>query len=724
MGQRHARLLCALLVTLALLLPSASGAAPPTGFSREIVPGLNELSGPTAFDFLPDGGMLIATKSGKLMLYQGGALRAQPVFDRESSTCDNSERGLLGVAVDPTFATNRFVFVYYTFNKFSNNCPTNSETDPVNRVSRLTLSEGFTTTSELVLVDNIPSPNGNHNAGDLQFGKDGYLYISAGDGGRNDTARQLHNLDGAILRITRDGTIPADNPFQGSGSARCYDPAPGGNKDGFVAPGTRCQEIFAFGLRNPFRIAFDPNAAGTRFFINDVGQGNGEEISAGQAGADYGWNCYEGTNLRKTNGDGVCNPLPQNTVPPTFEYKRPTPQGQPAYFDTCASITGGAFVPAGLWPISYDGAYLFADYVCGRMFALMPNGGGFTSALFDGAAGAATHMDFGPDGALYYADINAGDIVRVRYTGSANRSPTARLSADPDFGNPPLEVSFDASASSDPDGGDSIVAFLWDFGDGTSIETTTATTTHTYAAEGVYSATLRVRDSAGALSANPATARIDVGNDPPTAQIIAPEAGAQFSAGEQITLRGSASDPEDGTLGGERLSWVVLRHHDTHFHPYVSGETGAEVSFTAPAPEELAAVRTSWLEIQLTATDSLSRTTTITRELRPRIVTLSFESQPPGLSVSVNDGVGTATLETPASVDSWPGYALTLSAPADQSAGGVPMKLCGWRHGGEPTQPVTTPIADRAYTAIFGPASQACAAQVGDVRVYAPMGAR
>jgi glucose/arabinose dehydrogenase len=708
MGRRLARLLCALFVCAALL-PHPSAAAPPTGFSREIVPGLNQLAGPTAFAFLPDGSMLIATKPGKLLLYQGGALREEPVFDRESSTCDNSERGLLGVAVDPEFASNRAVYVYYTFNKFANNCPTRSDSDPVNRVSRLTLSEGYTTTNELVLVDNISSPNGNHNAGDLQFGKDGYLYISSGDGGfNNDTARQLHNLNGAILRITRDGAIPSDNPFQGAGSARCAE-------TGQVEEGA-CQEIFAYGLRNPFRIAFDPNAAGTRFFINDVGQGNVEEISAGQAGGDYGWNCFEGTRVNKS--DGVCEGVTfASTVAPSFEYRR---EGA---FAGCASITGGAFVPAGLWPTSYDGAYLFADYVCGRMFAISPGPGGYTSALFDGSAGAATHLAFGPDGALYYADIAAGDILRVRYTGDANRSPTARLSAQPTFGEAPLTVSLDGSGSSDPDTGDSIAAYLWEFGDGATDETATPTTSHTFA-EGVYEVALRVRDSAGAVSPNPATVRIDVGNEPPTAEITAPEAGALFSAGEQITLRGGGDDPEDGPLGGASLRWNVLRHHDTHTHPYVTDAEGAETSFIAPAPEDLAAVTTSWLELQLTATDSLGRSTTITRELRPRIVTLRLLTEPPGLQVSVNDGVATTNLATPADVPSWPGYALTLSAPDGQSAGGVPVQLCGWRHGGPPSQQIVTPAADTTYTAIFAPAAGPCPAQVGDVRLFVPMAGR
>jgi len=234
---------------------------------------------------------------------------------------------------------------------------------------------------------------------------------------------------------------------------------------------------------------------------------------------------------------------------------------------------------------------------------------------------------------------------------------------------------------------------------------------------------LRVRDSEGAISPNPATVRIDAGNQPPTATITAPEEGALFSVGEQITLRGSGSDPEDGPLAGEQLHWVVLRHHDTHTHPYVD-DFGAEVSFTAPAPEDLAAVTTSWLEIQLTASDSLSRTTTITRELRPRIVTLRFQSQPPGLQVSVNDGVSTSVLDTPVELPSWPGYALTLDAPDGQSVNGVPMQLCGWRHGGPPNQQLVTPFVNATYTAIFAPASEACGAQVGDMRLYLPLARR
>lgn len=700
------------------LLPAQTTAAPPVGFVTEIVAGLDELDQPTAFAFLPNGALLVATKPGRLLLYRDGALRPQPVFDRVSGICSNSERGLLGVAVDPLFETNRFVYVYYTWNKFNTQppsaCSTNKPDDPVNRVSRLTLSTNFTTASELVLVDNIPSPNGNHNAGDLHFGKDGYLYIATGDGGRNNTARERHNLDGAILRITRDGAIPPGNPYQGAGTARCNTAS--------TTPGTLCQEIFAFGLRNPFRIAFDSNAPTTRFFINDVGQGAVEEISAGQAGGDYGWNCFEGTRVNRS--DGACAGVAfADTVPPVFEYVRGSnkPSTQPAFFDGCASITGGAFVPAGVWPSSFDGAFVFGDYVCRRLFTLFADN---TPALFESNAGAPTHIAFGPfeqTQALYYADIAAGDIVRIRYTGNANRSPTARFNATPTFGNPPLTVAFDASASTDPDSADAIVAYVWNFGDGSAPrETTTPTTNYTYTDAGPATASLRVRDSRGTLSGNPATLRIDVGNAAPSARILAPPAGTRFGVDELFTLRGEASDPEDGVLAGTQLKWEVRRHHDAHFHPWLSA-TGAEVTLRAPAPEDLAAVNTSYLEVILTAVDSNGRSSApVALELQPRIVALSFATEPPGLAVQLDDGVAVTTLPTPATVNSWPGWQLGLAAPAGQSAGGQPARLCGWRHGGSPAQTYTTPAVDRQLTAVFAPADAACPAGLGPEFLFLP----
>ncbi|HMQ34659.1 MAG TPA: PQQ-dependent sugar dehydrogenase [Chloroflexaceae bacterium] len=718
-------LLLTLLLAVGMLTPAK---AAPQGFTDEPLPGLEALTQPTAFAFLPDGTMLIATKPGLLLRYAGGALSATPVLDIRNRVCTSVEMGLLGVAVDPDYnpsvAASRHIYVYYSTGPAqggsSVNCGGQGRT---NRVSRFTIGSNGVATNETILIDQIGAPGAAHNAGDLHFGKDGNLYVSVGDGaydtvtgtggGSVQEARRLYHLRGKILRITRAGGIPAGNPYTGAGTARCYDPAPGGNKTGQVAANLICQEIFAWGLRNPFRIAFDPNAAGTRFFINDVGQDRMEEINEGRAGADYGWNCFEGTDSYSTSG--LCAP-PINPEPPVFAYTRS--------LSSCGSITGGAFVPNGVWPSAYDDAYLFADYNCGRIFTLARDGSGqlgateFANLRLINPGAAATHMAFGPyqgTRALYYADFFGGTIRRIRYSGDANRSPLAAATATPRAGALPLTVSFDASASSDPDG-DAISAYLWDFGDGKTAQTTGPTTSHTYTTDGVFTATLRVRDSRGATSANTVRLRIDAGNTPPQPQILTPADGATFVTGQAITLSGSATDAEDGPLGPASLSWEVRRHHADHFHPYHSADGVVTTQIVAPGPEDLAAVDNSYLEVRLTATDSLGSSTVITRAIRPRIVNLSFATEPPGLKLIVDGGTVGNTIATPAVVRSWPGFVLRLGAPRGQTVDGVAMCLTGWRHSAG-ARTLLTPATDAAYTALFGPEDEGCLAE----RMYLPV---
>jgi glucose/arabinose dehydrogenase/PKD repeat protein len=716
-----------LALVIALCLPMVPLAAAPNGFTDEVVAGLNDLDDPTAFAFLPNGHMLIAQQGGQLLRYADGVLNPTPVLDLAAVICSDFERGLLGVAIDPEYLANKYIYVYYTAKRPPNACSRNNiNTDPVNRVSRFTINDAGQAVSEFILVDNIPSPNGNHNAGDLQFGHDGLLYIAIGDGGReygapsgggdNDAARDTHTFLGKILRLTRDGAIPDSNPFDNPDtSARCYDPTGVGNTSGQTTPGKHCQETYGWGLRNPFRMAFDSNSDNTRFYINDVGQGASEEINLGIAGADYGWNCYEGTLLN--NDEGPCNPLPTNTTAPVFEYRRSqVPAGQLPEFNGCASITAGAFVPNGIWPASYDGAYLFADYVCGRMFSLSSTG----AASFFSATGPIVYMRFGPDGdsqALYYADYN-GAIRRIRYVATANRSPEAAFVTNTSFGPAPLTVQFNAANSSDPDD-DEIVAYQWDFGDGNSTIAYTPTVNHTYQQVGVYTATLRVRDSRDALSANLSEQRIDVGNTPPVASIDAPAADLRFTVGQPIALRGSATDAQDGPLSGSRLEWEVRLHHDTHFHPYLSG-TGSTLPLTAPAPEDLAAAANSYLEVIFSATDLLGRTTVVTRELQPQKVNLSFASSPSGLQIGLT-GLAGNLVTAPRTVVSWPGNPIEVSVPANQSLDGVAMQFCRWSHTSAANHSLTTPGEDRSYLAIFVPANESCPAPVDNQKVYLPL---
>jgi len=693
-----------LLILVEVMVP-VEAATLQSGFADEL---LTPVSKPTALTFTPDGRMLVTTQPGQLRVYKDGNLLQTPALNLGSKMCFNSERGLLGVAVDPDFATNRYVYLYYTFNKLGV-CPTGQPTNPdnpVNRVSRFAMAGDIVDpSSEKVLADNIPSPNGNHNAGDLHFGKDGYLYISVGDGGcdyagdsgcagANDASRDRNILLGKVLRITRDGNIPSDNPYQGTDSARC-------NLTGRTDPGKICQETFTWGLRNPFRMAFDPNASGTRFFVNDVGQGVWEEVDQGRSGADYGWNLCEGTH-DNPNRSGSVNCYAAPYTPPIHEYSHST---------GCASITGGAFVPNGLWPAEYDGSYLYGDYVCGKIFKLTPNGvGGFTQTEFVTGLGnnSAVAMTFGPyqgGQALYYTSYaNGGEVHRITYTGANNRSPNAVVKAAPTSGPLPLNVVFDGSQSSDPDG--DVLNYLWDFGDGSQIQTTdTPMTSHTYSTSGMYTATLTVRDASGAQDAT--TVRIDAGNAAPALTIVSPAQDKLFAVGEKITLHGSATDPEDGPLPDSALSWEVLQHHNnTHSHPYLLSTTGNDVEITAPAPEDLVSTDPAgnYLEIRLTATDSTGLSKTVTQDLRPNGVGVTLDTRPTGLGALVNGTTATA----PKSLTSWEGYKLTLEAPSPQPLAGTTYTFSSWSDGGAQRHDIVTGTAPSTYTATYTATSVSC----------------
>ena len=695
MSHRTFRVLGALLLVLlsvaAFPAATATAASVPPGFTDTL---LANVSAPTAMAFVSANRLFISSQQGQLRVYQNGALLGTPALDLTvgDRVCTNSERGLLGVAVDPDFASNHFIYIYYTYKKFGV-CPTGDPTNPqvpVNRVSRFTLSDANVASGETVLIDNILSPNGNHNGGDLHFGADGLLYISVGDGGSdyagdsggggaNDAARDRFILLGKILRITRDGAIPPGNPFQGAGTARC-------NTAGRTSAGLICQETFAWGLRNPFRFAFKPGTS--QFFINDVGQNAWEEIDEGQAGADYGWNCREGRHTNSTSGK--CSPTPPNMVDPIYEYDH----------SNCAAITGGAFVPAGVWPDEYAGAYLYGDYVCGKIFVLKQRGGVWSATQFaSGDSGGPTGMIFGPyqgTQALYYTTYNAGGQVRrVASTASSNRAPVAVISATPTYGAAPLTVNFSATGSNDPDG--DTLTYEWNFGDG-SAHASGAQVSHQYS-KGTYIAALTVRDPYGGVSS--ATQRIDSGNTPPVAAISAPAAGFRFRAGEQITLRGSATDPEDGTLPPARLRWTVLLHHNSHTHPYAGPSSGNSLAITAPPPEDLAATTTSYLEVRLTATDSQGLSSTITRELRPTLVNITFDTVPAGRTLVINN----TTFTAPKTFVSWENYALTIDSPAQRDGSGNWIVVTGWADGPVATparRTIQTPATATTYTATFG----------------------
>src|SRR5947208_1154122 len=352
----------ALVVAASFILVSARAIAAnlPTGFTEAQVGG--NLSGSlTAMAFAPDGRLFVCQQGGQLRVIKNGVLLSTPFV---SLTVDSSgERGLLGIAFDPNFATNHYLYVYYTV-----------ATSPIhNRVSRFTAA-GDTAApgSHAVILElNNLSSATNHNGGAIHFGPDGKLYIAVGENANGANSQTLSNLLGKMLRINSDGSIPTDNPF--------YNTATGSNR-----------AIWALGLRNPFTFAFQPGT--TRMFINDVGQSTWEEIDDGIAGSNYGWPITEGP-----------------TSNPAFR--------GPIYFyghGAGCAIVGATFYnpPVPQFPSSYTGKYFFADLCSGWIRVFDPTAG--TATGFATGISSPVDLHVGPDGALYYlAQGSGGQVFRI-----------------------------------------------------------------------------------------------------------------------------------------------------------------------------------------------------------------------------------------------------------------------------------------------------------------------
>lgn len=357
------RSLLAMLVLFATGLPSAASTLLP-GFTDTVLTS-GALPPVTSMAETPDGRVLVATQNGEVRVVEGGAL-----LDTAALTIavdSRGERGLIGIAVDPDFEGNGFVYLHHTVKGVG--------TDPsFNEVTRFTMvGNSIDPTSALTLQQMDPlSAERNHNGGALGFGPDGQLYIATGENVNSLNAQNLSNKLGKLLRIDpATGAPSAGNPFLGVSG---------------VAP-----EIWAYGFRNPFQgIAFSPDD-GT-LFINDVGERDWEEINVGVAGGNYGWPDEEG------GGPDL------SLLDPIFRYENPT--------DGCA-ITGGAFYGSGHQAFGSDfgGDYLFADYCNGQIRVRDSVTGDVT--VF--ASGFAWLVDLATseDGGLYYlgADGTLGLIT-------------------------------------------------------------------------------------------------------------------------------------------------------------------------------------------------------------------------------------------------------------------------------------------------------------------------
>ncbi len=328
------------------------------GFERAVVvPGLDT---PVDFRFLPDGRILVAEKAGAIKIVENGALRDEPVITLSVNTL--GERGISGLAVDPDFADNGYLYVSYVSSANRN------------QLSRLTMV-GNTAGTEVVLLQSGQSSAVNHHGGALGFGPDGTLYWGVGDNGNGANSQDLTNIHGKILRLNPDGSTPADNP---------------------AIPGALPQ-IYAYGLRNPFRLTFTPDG---KLLVADVGAASFEELNLITAGGDYGW----------PGAEGVCDDC--DSINPIYTY----PRGGGAAITSVLVYDGDTFGP------DYVGKVFIADLVKGwiRVLTCTPE---FTSCgdaqTFDPDAGSTVVLAQGPDGNVYQLLYQPGSLVRIAPAGEA-----------------------------------------------------------------------------------------------------------------------------------------------------------------------------------------------------------------------------------------------------------------------------------------------------------------
>lgn len=699
----------------------------PADFEDELLTTLGLNTAPTDLVFTPDGRLLITEQlSGRIRVYFPVSNTLTTAYTFPSTAfCSYIEQGILGITVDPTFSSNNYVYVFYTFNKLGtpdqSTCviPVDgtgrNRGNAVNRVSRFTLTPANTLINELVILDNIPIVGSIHQSGDVAFGADGLLYITTGDSEcdfdtnicddvtKNNNSPRKDLPLGKILRITREGTIPDDNPFVNEpGARRCTTLLEGG----FQAGNGPCKEIFAYGLRNPFRIAFKPGT--NTFYINDVGQSKWEEINLGIKGANYGWPTREGFCPLNVNNPTTCNnnPAPATMTNPIAAYPHVGGQG---------SVVGGGFVPESIWPQAYEGTFMFFDYGVSKLYRLNVNN---TITELDDTVDTPINLVFGPYNsptqgatqAIYYINhkgLDPGGVVgpqelhRIKYVGNANRAPVARFTADPVYSSTvPLNINFNASASSDPDAGNTITKYIWNFGDNSPVVTTTVpTTNHSYSA-GVYTVTLKVQDNLG-LNSLPVTTQVYPGNLPPTINSLTPSEGFLFTVGEAITLTASVSDPDAGDTVS--VYWRYVRRHIDHIHsldfsPVMTG--GGPYSFTIePLPaEDLGSVANSRLEVQLVATDSKGLSTVVTRILNPKIGTVNLRTNPVGASIRVQ----LDSMTGPATIQAWEGkLPIEATSPQDTSLGTLTFGAWADNAALPKSRSITVTSTPTTYTANF-----------------------
>ncbi|MET7765260.1 PQQ-dependent sugar dehydrogenase [Streptomyces sp. NPDC005393] len=616
---------------LAFTAPPAGAHEPgPTPAAEEfqqvtLAKGAAETGEPMTLAVLPDRSVLHTSRDGTLRLTDADG---DTMVSGKLPVYSHDEEGLQGVGIDPGFADNRAIYLYYAppLNTPAGDAPTDGTAadfapfDGVNRLSRFTLKTDGTldTAGEKKILD-VPASRGIccHVGGDIDFDAAGNLYLSTGDdsnpfasdgftpiderANRNPaydaqrSAGNTNDLRGKILRIK----VAADGSYT----------VPDGN---LFPPGTdkARPEIYAMGFRNPFRMSVD-KPTGT-VYVGDYGPDAGAaDPKRGPGGAvefarvtkpgNYGWPYCVADNkpyvdydfATGTSGAAFDCAAPKNTSPHNTGLTD-LPPAQPAWIpydnDSVPEFGSGSESPMGgpvyrydasldspvKFPSGYDGDFFAGEF--GRKWIKRIEQGpdGTVEKINDFPWTGTQVMDsaFGPDGALYVLDYGlswfGGDEHSALYrieNATDGHSPIAEVSADRTSGKAPMRVAFSSAGTADADG--DTLTYSWDFGDGAT--STAPHPTHRYTKNGTYTATVTAKDPSGRTGS--ASVHLTVGNTAPTVTLQLPGDGQLFTFGDEVPFKVKVTDPEDGAAGTIDCAKVKVTHilgHDSHGHPVTS----------------------------------------------------------------------------------------------------------------------------------------------------------
>ncbi len=594
-----------------------------------------------------DGRIFIAERAGIVKVFQNGTVST--VFT--VTTVTDNEQGLLGLTLHPDFATNGYVYVFYSINDGA---------VIRHRIERIQINAANQVLGrqEILLLE--PIGGGFHNGGDLKF-FNGYLYVTVGDSQQNTNSQDLDTYKGKILRLTENGLPAPGNPFYGSGSVQR-------------------QSIWVYGFRNPWRLVANPVA--NKLFVLDVGT-SWEEINeiSNPAIRNYAWGHPQGGDGKQTETNLFTNPI--------FTY---------ATGSIGNALTNGLlYNPATPRYPNLLGKFIIKDFVRNAIRSFDPNVADPVSVEFyEAPQQQALGMMLGNDGYIYYCAYgNNGSLIKLDYIETA--APTIVNHPQSQTIMETYPVTFNVTASGVGQ------TYQWQFNNVNIAGATAASYTIanvTAANAGQYK--VIVTNTAGNVTSNPATLTVTPFSNAPTVDLKFPLATLKWNADDVVNFEATATDIEDGVLPASAFSWSMdLFHEDIpgagHSHPGASPQGVKSGTFVASNQGEK--TPNVWYRFTVKVTDSNGLTATKFVDIKPNLVDVTVTSSPALLNLEFNQKpvVAPSTKQVVANAK-----LQTLNAPTTQYAGNIRYDFDHWSQGGTVNQTFQAPVTGTVtYTAFY-----------------------